>query len=302
MKLRLFLVWLILCSQQSFAAYAQELSFNTSQIETITGLAGKLNPEEKVFKVTLPRREVNVTVDQIPWDPFMGLTSWVGFTPGQKSQAMIMGDLVLFQDEVNPVMARLLESGLEVTALHNHFFYDEPRVYFMHISGEGRSLALAKALRRGLDEMKRIRQQHPQPQKTFGFGSVASKNQISPSSIEKILGAKGQSQDGMFKVVLGRKAKMTCNCAIGKDMGVNTWAAFAGTDQKAVVAGDFAMLESELQSVLKSLRKSQIQIVAIHNHMTGEEPRYVFLHYWGVGPAKNLAQALKKAVRKQGKY
>ena len=124
---------------------------------------------------------------------------------------------------------------------------------------------------------------------------------LDPAPLQKILASKGESKDGMFKAVFGRTVKMPCGCTAGKEMGVNTWAAFAGENNNALVDGDFVVLEGELQPVLKSLRKSGINIVAIHHHMVGETPRTVFLHYWGRGPASELAQAVKSALAKVGK-
>ena len=269
---------------------------DAAKIEQITGLKGKLNEQEGVFKVTSPRTDVKISVDGWQMPPFMGLTSWAAFTNGMKEPAMVMCDLVLFQDEVNPVMSAAFDNGLTVTALHNHFFFDEPKVYFMHIGGEGSVEQLAKGVRAALEKVKEIRAAAAQPARTFGQPFAPAANSISGAKIEEILGNKGQAQDGMFKVVIGRKAKMPCGCEVGKEMGVNTWAAFAGTDDNALVDGDFAVLEDELQPVLKSLRRSGINIVAIHQHMTHEEPRIMFLHYWGRGKADDLAKAVKSAL------
>jgi hypothetical protein len=210
-----------------------------------------------------------------------------------------MGDLVLMQDEVNPVMSAALDNRLEVTALHNHFLFDEPKVYFMHIGGEGTADQLATGVRKALDKVKEIRAANPQPATTFATGALPAQSSISPTPLETILGVAGQTNNGMFKAVFGRNAKMACGCEVGKEMGVNTWAAFAGSDENALVDGDFAMTEDELQAVLKTLRAEGINIVAIHNHMTGETPRYLFLHYWGRGPAASLARSLKKALDTQ---
>lgn len=267
----------------------------TNQIDQITGLKGKWNAEEGVYKVSAPRADVKVTVDHWQMPPFMGLTSWAGFTAGKENEAMVMGDLVLFQDEVNPVMSAALENGLTVTALHNHFFFDEPKVYFMHIGGEGSADQLAEGVKAALNKAKEIRRAHPEPARTFGQ-PMPEGNAISPAPLAALLGVKGEAKDGMFKAVFGRKVKMECGCEAGKEMGVNTWAAFAGNDDNAVVDGDFVVLEKELQPVLKSLRKSGINIVAVHHHMSGEEPRMLFLHYWGRGPAQELAQSVKRAL------
>jgi hypothetical protein len=276
-------------------ACAVAAPLDTAQIETGTGLKGTLNEAEGVFKVTAPRSDVKVSVDGWQMPPFMGLTSWAAFTEGKKAPAMVMGDLVLLQDEVNPVMSAALGASLEVTALHNHFFYDDPKIYFMHIGGEGETAKLAAGVKAALDAQKAVRAASPEPAKTFGRPLTVANN-ITAAPLEAALGGKVQAKDGMAKFVFGRSAKMPCGCTVGKEMGVNTWASFAGTDQEALVDGDFCVLPGELQGVLKSLRKSGVNIVAIHQHMTMEEPRYIFLHYWGRGPALTLAQSLKAAL------
>ena len=265
------------------------------KVEQITGLKGTLNEAEKVFKVSSPRTDVKVSVDGWEMPPFMGLTSWAAFTDGKASEAMVMGDVVLLQDEVNPAMSAALDAGLEVTALHNHFFFDEPKVFFMHIGGEGDTAKLATGVKAVLDAQKAVRSNAPQPAKSFGK-PVANMSNITLAPLETALGGKGQAKDGMVKFVIGRSAKMPCGCTVGKEMGVNTWAAFAGTDDDAVVDGDFCVLPTELQGVLKTLRKSGINIVAIHQHMAMDDPHYIFLHYWGRGPALTLGQGVKAAL------
>lgn len=290
----------LLGALMGFAIPLVGATLDTVKVEQLTGLKGTWNEAEAVFKVTSPRTDLPVAVDGWKLPPFMGLTSWAAFTPGKAAEAMVMGDLVLFQDEVNPVMSAALDHGLTVTALHNHFFYDEPKVYFMHIGGEGGLAQLAAGVRQALDTVKEIRAKHPGPAKSFGDG-LPAESALTAHTLEDILGVKGQSDKGMFKAVIGRKAKLPCGCEVGKEMGVNTWAAFAGTESQAVVAGDFAVREDELQGVLKALRKSGLNIVAIHHHMTLESPRYVFLHYWGKGRATELARALKATLDTQTK-
>jgi hypothetical protein len=280
---------------------AADAALDTNRIEKVTGLKATWSEAEGVFKVTAPRNDLPVAVDGWKMPPFMGLTTWAGFIEGKKAEAMVAGDLVLFQDEVNPVMSAALDAGLSVTALHNHFFFDEPKVYFMHIGGDGTVEELASGVKLALAKQKEIRSAHPQPAPTFGSAFAPTGNSITGKAIDDILGTKGQANNGMFKVVIGRTAKMPCGCEMTKEMGVNTWAAFAGTDDNAVVDGDFAVLEDELQPVLKALRKGDINIVAIHHHMTHEEPRILFLHYWGKGVAADLAKAVKSALDTQKK-
>jgi hypothetical protein len=285
--------WVLMASI-SLTAFAGSFAadLDTGRIDELTGLKGKMNEKEGVYKVTFPRNDVKVVVDGWTMPPFMGLGTWAAFTKGAHAEAMVMGDTVLFEDEVNAAMSAALDNGLNVTALHNHFFFDHPKVYFMHIEGEGAVDKLAGAVRKVYDVAKQIRAANSQPKDSFGAGPLPQKNSINAAPLNQIFEAQGESKDGMVKFTFGRPAKMH-GVNIDKDMGVNTWAAFAGSDENAVVDGDFAVTEDELQPVLKSLLKDKINIVAIHQHMTHEEPRIMFFHYWGRGPAKDLANAVK---------
>src|SRR5215510_11237044 len=269
---------------------------DTAAIEQATGLKGQLIAEENVFKVGKPRADVKINVDGWTMPPFMGLGSWAAFTP-EHGGVMVMGDTVLFEDEVNPVMSAALDAGLDVTALHNHFFFDEPKVFFMHIGGTGEAKTLAAGVKQVYDKVAEIRAANPSPVKTFP-GKIDTPSSITAAPLEGTLGVKGQSMQGMFKIVIGRTASMH-GVSVGKEMGINTWAAFAGSDNAAFVDGDFAMLENELQPVLHAMRKEGINIVAIHQHMSQEQPRYFFLHYWGKGKAGDLARSLKRVLDAQ---
>jgi hypothetical protein len=282
-----------------FSASIVSAALDTARIDTLTGLKGTWNDAEKVHKVSQPRNDLPISVDGWTMPPFMGLTSWAAFSEGGASEVMVAGDLVLFEDEVNPVMSAALNAGLSVTALHNHFFFDQPRVYFMHIGGEGTVQQMASGVKAALAKQKEIRAAQPQPAKVFGSAFAPPKNAITGATIDSALGTKGQANNGMFKVVIGREVRMPCGCMMTKEMGVNTWASFAGTDDNAVVDGDFAVLEDELQPVLKSLRSSDINVVAIHHHMTHEQPRILFLHYWGRGSVEKLTSGLKNTLAAQ---
>jgi len=272
---------------------------DTAKIDQLTRLKGKMNAAEGVYKVTFPRDDVKVSVAGWQMPPFMGLGTWAAFQ-GTNDKAMMMGDTVLFEDEVNPAMSAAFDGGLSVTALHNHFFFDEPKVYFMHISGEGSVEKLAGAVKKVYDTIKAIRAPNAKPANKFGGSdiekkSLPEKSAITPASLNEIFALQGDVKDGMVKFTIGKKSKMH-GMEIGKEIGVNTWAAFAGTDDNAVVDGDFAVTEDELQPALKTLRQGGINIVAIHSHMTHENPRILFLHYWGRGSAKALANAVQGAV------
>src|SRR5437879_3244038 len=269
-------------------------ALDTAKIDNLTGLKGKLNEKEGVYKVTFPRDDVKVVVDRWTMPPFMGLGTWAAFTENSNG-AMVMGDTVLFEDEVNPAMSAAIDSSLNVTALHNHFFFDHPKVFFMHIEGEGSVEKLAAAVKKVYDTAKAIRHSNPKSVESFsavGQPPLPEKSSITAAPLNEIFGTQGESKDGMVKFTIGRPAKMH-GVTIDKEMGVNTWAAFAGSDDNTVVDGDFAVTEDELQPVLRSLLKEKINIVAIHQHMTREEPRIMFFHYWGRGRAKDLANAVK---------
>jgi len=272
---------------------------DTATIEQLTGVKGELNEKEAVFKVSVPRSDLDVTVAGVKMTPPLGLTSWAAFQQAG-DQVMVMGDLVLLEDQVNPVMSVALQNGLEITALHNHFFWDSPKVMFMHIGGMGDEAKVAGAVGKVFATIKDT---------SGGKGEVPrvelspAQTSLDPKAIEDVLGVKGQLANGVYKVTIGRTTKMEKmdGHEVGNTMGVNTWAAFAGSDAKAIVDGDFVMFEPEVQPVLKALRSGGINIVAIHHHMIGESPRTVFLHYWGVGPTRELAQGLKAALDTQAK-
>jgi len=280
-------------------AYFAPLGFaqpglDTARIEQLTGLKGRLNDKEGVFKINFPRKDIQATVAGARMIPDLGLTAWTAFTRAG-DHVMVMGDIVLLEGEVNPVMSAALDAGLEVTALHNHFLWDSPRIMFMHIGGMGDEEKLAQAVGGVFEKLREVIRTKP----TAPVSDVdPAKTSFDTEGIERALGARGVLNNGVYKVVWGRKAKMGEH-EVGAEMGVNTWAAFAGSDQLAIVDGDFAMLEGEVQGVLKALRAADINVVAIHNHMVGESPRYVFLHYWGVGPVTSLAKGLKAALDTQ---
>ena len=276
-------------------AVAHGADLNTARIDELTGLKGKLNEKEGVYRVTFPRSDVPVTVDGWKMPPFMGLGTWAAFMKGSHTEACVMGDTVLFEDEVNPAMSAALDSGLAVTALHNHFFFDHPKVYFMHIAGEGTTEQLAAAVRKVYDRIKDVRAASPTPKESFGAAALPEKSAISAEPLNAIFGMAGDANNGMLKFTIGRRVQMH-DTAMDKEMGVNTWAAFGGTDDNAIVDGDFVVTEDELQGALRKLRGFGINIVAIHSHMTHEQPRLLFFHYWGRGKAVELAKAVKAAL------
>ena len=271
-------------------SYAEEVGLDTARIEQLTGLKGSYDAKEGVFTVRYPRSDLDVNAGGIHITAPFGLTAWAAFTR-TGPHVTVMGDMVMLEDQVNPVMSVALDSGLQVTALHNHFFWESPRVMFMHIGGMGAEEELARAVGKVFTKIKDTAGGRGE---TLRVQIDPAKTTLNPDPIAEILGVKGDLAKGIYKVTVGRTTSMNGH-DMGKSMGVNSWAAFAGSDERAVVAGDIAMHEDELQAVLKTLRANRINIVAIHNHMTGESPRIVFLHYWGVGTTRDLATGVKAA-------
>jgi len=281
-------VSLLLAAGVAAAAAAQQASLDTAAIENSAGAKGTWIAAEGVFKVSLSRTDLSVVAEGVKLTPPMGLTSWASFLSGGR-HTLVMGDVVLTEDRVAPAMDAALAGGLEVTALHNHFAGESPRIMFMHVGGTGDALRLADAVGKVFAASRAAAGE------TMTVTIDPANSALDPEALNRALGVKGDYSNGVYKAVVGRGARMHGEM-LGSAMGVNTWAAMAGTMDRAVVDGDVAMREAELQPVLKALRKAGIRVVAIHNHMTGEEPRLVFLHYWSVGPAASLAAGVRAAL------
>jgi len=249
-----------------------------------------------VLKVNIPRNDLKMTIQGVSTPTPFGFGGWIALTKGTGGSDVMMGDLVLLQDEVNPVMSALLDNGIDVTALHNHFFWDDPKVFFMHVHGTGKASDLARRVKPALDVIGHVTPQAVAPMS--GTGTALDNEKLA-----KIVGHSGDASGAVYKITVGREdlAMKDHGATINARMGLNTWAAFFGTQEDAVVDGDVAMLESEVPAVLKSLRKNGIDVVAIHQHMTGSRPVVIFLHYWGRGPADKLAGAFKAALDQLGK-
>ena len=251
-----------------------------------------------VVRIAWARTDVPVKVDGMPLRPFAGLGSWAAFTKAPHG-AMVMGDTVVFQDEVTPAIDAAFAAGLEVSGLHNHFFFDEPKVYFMHIGGTGDPAKLAAGVKGVWDVIKKVRSEHPAPRGRFE-GKVPEAGKLDAVAIRGIIGHEPQVQDGVVKVTIGRPGSMH-GVKVAGSMGLTTWAAFSGADVLAAVDGDFIMTAEEVQPVLRALRKSGFHIVALHNHMVGETPAFYFTHFWAKGPAAELARGVKSALDAQAR-
>ena len=280
-------------------AQAQDVPAEYQQVLTTLGKSGDY--KANVLKVNIPRNDLNVTVANIKTPTPFGFGGWVAMTKGTGATNVMMGDLVLTEDEVNPVMSALLDNGLEVTALHNHFFWEQPRIFYMHVHGQGTPADLARKLKPAVDLIGKgsSRSAVPPP----AAPSVTPSAKMDTAKLAKIVGTEGEQSGDVYKITIGRDdLKLTeMGAPINARMGLNTWAAFVGTDQKAAIAGDVAMLASEVTPVLTALRKNGLDVVAIHHHMTATQPTVFFLHYWGTGPAEKLATGFKAALAELGK-
>ena len=279
------------------SASAQDIPAEYQQVLSTLGKQGDF--KDNVLKVNIPRNDVKVTVAGVSTPTPFGFGGWVAMTKGDGGHQVLMGDLVLLQDEVNPVMTALLDNGFDVTALHNHFFWDEPRMYYLHVHGHGTPADLAQKLKPALALIGKSTSGSASP-----AAAAPAPNALNTAKLAEIVGSQGEQNGAVYKFTLGRSdlKVVEMGATINARMGLNTWAAFTGTNEKAAIAGDVAMLESEVTPVLKALRKNGLDVVAIHHHMTADRPMIVFLHYWGTGPADKLASGFKAAVNELGQH
>jgi hypothetical protein len=286
----------LLLASFSSMVLSQEMPSEYQQVLKITGKSGDY--KSNVLKVNVPRNDLHITIKNVTLPTPFGFGGWFAMTEGDGGNDVMMGDLVLLQDEVNPVLSALLDNGLEVTALHNHFFWDEPRIYYMHIHGHGKAIELARQIKPALDLIGKGSASPP-----LGKPASAATASLDTAGIAKLVGHDGELNGGVYKITIGRddiKLK-EMGATINSRMGVNTWAAFYGSDDNAEIAGDVAMLENEVTPTLKALRSHGLEVVAIHHHMIGTQPTVIFLHYWGQGKADELATGFKAALDQSGK-
>jgi hypothetical protein len=295
MRSNLLLSAILSFSLATGALAQQAMPADYSAVLSTLGRQGDF--KEGVLKVNIPRNDLKVVVDGVATPTPFGFGGWIALTKGTGMDVM-MGDLVLTEEEVNPVMSAVLDNGLEVTAVHNHFFYETPRIFYMHVHGHGSPADLANKIKPALSL---IGKNPPRNASTVAGRSIDGK--LDTAKLASTIGTQGEQNGMVYKITVGRAdiSMKEMGATINARMGLNTWAAFYGSDSDAVVAGDVAMLESEVTPVLKALRTNGIEVVAMHHHMVGTRPSIIFLHYWGKGDAQKLARGVKAAVDVLGK-
>jgi hypothetical protein len=279
---------------------AQDVPKDYQEVLTLLGRSGDY--KANVLKVNVPRSDLHVVISGVPTPTPFGFGGWVALTKGDEGNDVMMGDLVLLQEEVNPVMSALLDHGIEVTALHNHFFFEEPRLFYMHVHGHGEAMNLARSIKPALDLIGHVSSSPSDANAGAKVSTSITAFPFDTASLNKIVGFDGEKSGSVYKFTLGRDdlGLKEHGAPINARMGLNSWAAFAGNDADAQVAGDIAMRASEVNPVLKALRSHGLNVVAIHHHMLDTQPNVIFLHYWGRGPAPKLAVGFRAAIDQLG--
>ena len=250
--------------------------------------------KDGVLKVNIPRGDLKVVVDGIATPTPFGFGGWISMTKGTGGMEVMMGDLVLTEDQVSPVVTALLDNGLEATALHNHFFRETPRIFYLHVHGHGTAADLATRVKPAIALVVKAASA-ASPAAAAGRPLDGT---LDTAALSKTIGYPGDQSGAVYKITIGRADLeiQEMGARITARMGLNTWAAFYGNDAEAVVAGDVAMLASEVTPVVKALRANGLDVVAMHHHMLGTQPTVIFLHYWGKGPASQLALGVRAAL------
>ncbi len=270
-------------------------------IDTALGKKGRYVETEAVYTVALPRNDLKVSIKGEAVPIPLGFGGWVSVkrTMDGKS-AVLMSDTVLLQEEVNPLISAAHANGLEISAIHNHFFYESPRIFYMHLHGMGAPDDLARRYAAAIKMTKLF----PANQPPAGAALTRTGKEIFDlPMLDKIVGHTGTVNGVTYKYTVGRgdMTIMAMGAEMTANIGLNSWASFAGESGAAHIAGDMAMLEAEVNAVVRALRSNNLEVVALHNHMLGEQPRIIFLHYYGRGAVATLAQGFRAALNELGK-
>jgi Domain of Unknown Function (DUF1259) len=290
--MRMFVSLLIGGAAMVLATTASAQTVDWDKVDAALGRKATVTGD--VHRYGFPRSDLNVTLDGVTIKPALALGGWVAFKPAHGG-AMIMGDLVLLESEINPVMSKLIENGLEITAVHNHVLRGNPATFYMHVGGHGDAEKLATAIRSALAESK-TPLQAPAP------AGPAPAMELDTAQLDQIIGAKGQANGGVYQFGVPRREPITeagVTIAPAGPMGVATAINFQPTGGgKAAITGDLVLTGEEVNPVLQALRQNGIEVTAIHSHMLTEQPRLIFMHFWANDDAVKLARGLRAALDK----
>ena len=283
---------LVAVATLGFAATANAQEIDWKKVDEALGRSGAVTAD--VHRYGFPRSDLQVTLDGVTIRPALALGGWAAFKPAHGG-AMVMGDLVLLETEINPVMAKLIENGIEITAVHNHVLRGNPATFYMHIGGHGDPVKLATAIRAALAESKTPLTPPAPPASQPAID-------LDTAQLDQIIGVKGQANGGVYQMGVPRRDPITENgmqIAPAGPMGVATAINFQPTGGgKAAITGDFVLTGEEVNPVIKALRTNGIEITAIHSHMLTEQPRLIFMHFWANDDALKLARGLRAALDK----
>jgi len=272
------------------AAGAQDIDWE--KVDAALGRKGAVSAD--VHRYGFPRSDLTVKLDGVTIKPALALGGWVAFKP-MHGEVMVMGDLVLLETEVNPVMAKLIENGIEITAVHNHLLRADPAPFYMHVGGHGDAVKMATAIRTALAESKTPLEAPP-------AAAAAPAVDLDVKQLDEIVGAKGRQNGGVYQFSVPRREAISEDgmaVAPPGPMGVATGINFQPTGGgKAAITGDFVLAGNEVNPVIKTLRENGIEVTALHSHMLTEEPRLLFMHFWANDDAVKLARGLHAALEK----
>lgn len=278
------------------SAAAAEISEQArSSIDRVIGHKGTYVPEEGVYKITLPREEAAIVQDYQRLSPNLGLNSWAAFASGVHHEAVLTGQFLLLEDEVNPVLDVVLDAGLDVTGLAASCSFDGPHLQTIDVTGVGSFPNLASAFRKGLDATQRVRRTAAISSKHASRPTIPIESAINAGPLDAVLSMKGTVTAGVYKAAIGTRTLLNGEF-VGREMGMSTWISVAGTNEHALAQGEFVESPNGLRKLLTALRARGMNISAIRNHTVGEHPQSIFIRFWGEGTAIQLAKAVRYAL------
>lgn len=293
--MRAIVATVLLAIVPASSSMAQVPEQTRAAIDRIIGSKGTYIADKRVYKVILPRQAATIVQDYQTLSSNVGLNSWVAFMPAIHHESLLRGQLLLLEDEVDPVLTIALNAGLEVTGLADSSLFQGPRVKTLDVTGIGTYQDLAAAFRKTLDEIRRVRADASPKVAKLALPELRLDSSIDPGPLNTILSVRGSVSEGVYKAAIGRRALIHGE-TIGRDMGISTWIAFAGTDDQALAEGEFAATSAELQNLLKTLRSKNFTVTSIRNHTAGEHPQYLFVRFWQQGRSVELARGLRYAL------